>query len=86
MDARGAQADLLRELEPARQNALRQRFQDATDQLDRLRANAGADDQPALINLVAAMRNYQREMERLRSSLPKPPAPAPTGGGGGAKK
>jgi len=82
VDARGAQADLLREVDTARRIALEQRFKDATDGLDRLRGNAEAGDQAALTNLVAAMRNYQREMEKMRLSLPKPPAPATTGGGG----
>jgi hypothetical protein len=86
VDARGAQENLLRELEPARQNALRQRVQDAGDLLEQIRANAPDHENAALANLVAAMRNYQREMERLRQSLPKPPAPAPTGGGSGTKQ
>jgi hypothetical protein len=85
VDARGAQADLVRELEPARLAALEKAFKEATEQVDRLRAGADAADQAAVVNLVAAMRNYQLEMERLRRSLPTPPAPvpAPTGGSGG---
>ena len=81
VDARGAQADVLRELEPSRQNALAQRVRDAGDLLEQIRANAPEHERAALANLVAAMRNYQREMERLRRSLPPPPAPATTGGG-----
>ncbi|HTI35569.1 MAG TPA: hypothetical protein VL422_17980, partial [Miltoncostaea sp.] len=86
VDARGAEADLVRELAPARQAALEKRFKEATDGLEGLRASAGKDDQAAIANLVAAMRNYQREMEKLRSSLPKPPDPAPTGGTGGGTR